>query len=125
MLTMFSIMTPLPIFGGASAFFRPAVSSPLSSSPTHSSSSPLAPRDPNIPPRREAQSSPLAAPKFKFAARPVKANPLVQKRETAQEKRRNAFLQGVRQRAEDRRWEQRGGEQEVRHHVSLLFSFLP
>lgn len=38
---------------------------------------------------------------------------MVQKREAAQASRRRLFLKNVRQRAEDKRWENRGGEQEV------------
>lgn len=36
-----------------------------------------------------------------------------QKREAAQESRRKLFLKNVRQRADDSRWERRGGEQEL------------
>ncbi|KAJ4423583.1 hypothetical protein N0V82_001749 [Gnomoniopsis sp. IMI 355080] len=127
---MFSTM-PLPVFRDdanttlastftASSPYRPAKSSPLSSSPIRPSSnsppsSPLAPRDPNI--RRESQSSPIPTPlpafQSKFAARPSRPNPVTQKREAAQESRRKLFLKNVRQRAEDRRWEMRGGEQEL------------
>lgn len=78
-------------------------------------------------------SSPVHGAKpsiFKFANRgPARPNPLTaQKREAAQESRRKLFLKNVRQRAEDRRWERRGGEQEVSPQSSfpwLLFVFLP
>lgn len=117
----------LPTFS-ASSPYRPVKSSPLSSSPIRPSTSPpLSPRDPNI--RREIQSSPVPAPlpafQSKFAARPSRPNPVAQKREAAQESRRKLFLKNVRQRAEDRRWEKRGGEQEVwrtRHAHTLALS---
>ena len=110
---------------------RPAISSPLSSSPiraTTPSPPPLSARDANA--RREVQSSPIAGswssssgpakPVGRFAARPSRPNPVVgQKREAAQESRRKLFLKNVRQRAEDSRWERRGGEQEV---CGLFFS---
>ncbi|KAI1501812.1 hypothetical protein F5X99DRAFT_408622 [Biscogniauxia marginata] len=94
----------------------PSVSSPLSSSPIRPSqaSSPLSPRNPNTLPRREIQSSPIQGPsKFKYASRSAKPNPLKQKREDAQESRRKLFLKNVRQRADDRSWERRGGDQET------------
>ncbi|KAI0393265.1 hypothetical protein F5Y17DRAFT_314372 [Xylariaceae sp. FL0594] len=96
---------------------RPAVSSPLSSSPLRlsQSSPPLSPRDPNRPPRRDTHSSPIQAPpsKFKFASRNCKPNPLRLSREKSQENRRTLFMKNVRQRADDRMWEKRGGDQEV------------
>ncbi|OTA93906.1 hypothetical protein M434DRAFT_30412 [Hypoxylon sp. CO27-5] len=94
---------------------RPARSSPLSSSPIRPSSPPLLPRDPNTLPRFDTQSSPIQAPptKFKFASRNVKSNPLKQSRENAQESRRNLFLRNVRKRADDKKWERRGGDQEA------------
>lgn len=49
----------------------------------------------------------------KFSSRPTRPVPLNLKRDAAQESRRKLFLKNVRQRAEDRRWEMRGGEQEV------------
>lgn len=103
---------------------RPAVSSPLSSSPIRATTPPpLSACDANA--RREIQSSPIPAPwssspsapakpVSRFAARPTRPNPVVsQKREAAQESRRKLFLKNVRQRADDSRWERRGGEQEV------------
>ncbi|KUI58572.1 hypothetical protein VP1G_05820 [Cytospora mali] len=112
-----------PIFpdfnASAGASYRPAVSSPLSSSPIRATTTtppPLSPRDANA--RRDIQSSPIptSAAKFKnskFASRPTRPNPVNQKREVAQEGRRKLFLKNVRQRAEDKRWEMRGGEQEL------------
>ncbi|KAL2269123.1 hypothetical protein VTJ83DRAFT_3969 [Remersonia thermophila] len=52
-------------------------------------------------------------PKFRFASRSSRPNPVLRRREDAQESRRRLFLQNVRQRQEDRRWEMRGGEDEL------------
>ncbi|KAI3400126.1 hypothetical protein diail_4357 [Diaporthe ilicicola] len=98
---------------------RPAISSPLSSSPIRATTPPpLSDRDANA--RRQVQSSPIPAPSSgpkptsRFAARPTRPNPVVsQKREAAQESRRKLFLKKVRQRADDSMWERRGGEQEL------------
>lgn len=115
---MFSVLPP-QIFSdsGAALYHRPAVSSPLSSSPIRPSSPPLSPRGPNTLPRRETQSSPLqpkeGSSRFRYAARPARPNPIVQRREDAQDSRRKLFLKNVRQRAEDCRWERRGGDQEA------------
>ncbi|KAK3359042.1 hypothetical protein B0T25DRAFT_514659 [Lasiosphaeria hispida] len=119
--------TPAFSFGldaSASPFHRPPVSSPLSSSPIRASSvSPLptlAPRDTNSLYFRETQSSPITAKhqqqqpsKFKYASRNPRPNPVIKRREDAQESRRRLFLQNVRQRAEDQKWENRGGENEL------------
>lgn len=110
--------------------YRPAVSSPLSSSPIRATTPPpLAPRDANA--RRATQSSPISASAgpakhtlSKFASRPARPNPVTQKREVAQEGRRKLFLRNVRQRAEDRRWEMRGGEQEVSFFSFFALLFL-
>ncbi|KAI0134086.1 hypothetical protein BJ170DRAFT_183828 [Xylariales sp. AK1849] len=100
--------------------YKPTHASPLSSSPIRASqsspSAPLSPRDPNTLPRRHVNSSPLqqAPPtKFKYCARDVKKNPLRQSRENGQESRRKLFLKNVRQRADDKQWGRRGGDQEV------------
>ncbi|KAI1270267.1 hypothetical protein F5Y18DRAFT_421756 [Xylariaceae sp. FL1019] len=95
---------------------RPTVSSPLSSSPIRASqSSPLSPRDINTLPRRDILSSPIRGPptKSKYAARDTKPNPLRVNREKAQEGRRTLFLKNVRQRSDQKKWEQRGGDQEA------------
>ncbi|KAK0384934.1 hypothetical protein NLU13_7413 [Sarocladium strictum] len=102
---------PTPIFGAVASSpapwnNRPAVSSPLSSSPIRASS-PLSPLDKNTLFQRQTQSSPLQPPKFKFASRPSRPNPLVRKREEAQEARRTNFLQSVRRKAEDKAWQRR------------------
>ncbi|TRX93463.1 hypothetical protein FHL15_005738 [Xylaria flabelliformis] len=110
---------PTPIFNlDFSSPHRPAVPSPLSSSPLRPSqvSPPLSPCDSNSRSRREIQSSPIrgSTSRFsKYASRNVKPNPLRLSREKAQEGRRTLFLKNVRQRAEDRKWEQRGGDQET------------
>ncbi|KAI0206886.1 hypothetical protein F4808DRAFT_10796 [Astrocystis sublimbata] len=110
---------PSPIFNlDFSSPHKPPVPSPLSSSPLRPSqaSPPLSPRDPNTLPRREIQSSPIrgSSARFsKYSSRNVKPNPLRQSREKFQESRRTLFLKNVRQRADDRKWEQRGGDQET------------
>ncbi|KAI1395056.1 hypothetical protein F4819DRAFT_492853 [Hypoxylon fuscum] len=109
----------MPIFDlDFSSPHRPTRPSPLSSSPirpSQSSPAPLSPRDINTLPRRETQSSPIKGPpsKFRFASRNAKPNPLRQNRENAQEGRRSLFLKNVRQRADDRQWLRRGGDQEA------------
>lgn len=109
-----------PIFSiDFSSPYRPSKSSPLSSSPLRASQSlspPLSPRDINAAPPGCAttQSSPIPAPRFKYASRDARKNPLKQSRETAQEGRRKLFLKNVRQRRDDQQWDRRGGDQEVR-----------
>lgn len=127
---MFATM-PLPIFtfGGSDnphSPYRPAVPSPLSSSPMRASSPPLSQQELDSLPQREIQSSPIQArpaAKFRFATSAPRANPVVRKREDARESRRNLFLKEVRQRADDKKWERRGGDQEVRHHAITGRSF--
>ncbi|KAH6840716.1 hypothetical protein B0I37DRAFT_448911 [Chaetomium sp. MPI-CAGE-AT-0009] len=51
--------------------------------------------------------------KFRFASRNPRPNPVLKRREDAQEGRRRLFFQNVRQRQEDKRWERRGGEDEL------------
>ncbi|KAI3325861.1 hypothetical protein HD806DRAFT_488459 [Xylariaceae sp. AK1471] len=114
---MFATM-PTPIFNFEfSSPHRPALPSPLASSPLRPSqtSPPLSPRNLNTLPRRDTQSSPIQGPpsKLKYAPRNIKPNPLRLSREKAQESRRTLFLRNVRQRADDRKWEQRGGDQEA------------
>lgn len=99
---------PAPIFG-ATWNSRPAVSSPLSSSPIRPTS-PLSPLDRNALFQRQTQSSPIQPPKFKFASRSTRPNPLVRKREDAQESRRTNFLQNVKRKAEDKAWQRRDVE---------------
>ncbi|KAI1178642.1 hypothetical protein F4777DRAFT_537418 [Nemania sp. FL0916] len=108
---------PTPIFNlDFSSPHRPAVPSPLASSPIRPSqaSPPLSPRNPNTLPRH-TMSSPIQGPpsKFKYASRSAKPNPLRLSREKAQESRRTLFLKNVRQRSDDKKWEQRGGDQEA------------
>lgn len=68
-------------------------------------------------------------PKFRFANRnPAKnSNPLVKKRNDVQDSRRRLFLNNVRQRQEDKKFQRRGGQDEVRYLPStctFLFSQL-
>ena len=110
----------------ASSPYRPTISSPLSSSPIRTSSSPpLSPLDANALPRfRGTQSSPIKGSStttpgpFKYANRNPRPNPVVQKRDDARDSRRKLFLSNVRQRANDKRWEMRGGDDEVRTHAN-------
>lgn len=101
---------PAPIF---SWDHRPAVPSPLSSSPIRASS-PLSPIDRNTLPQRQIQSSPIQQPKFKFSSRQTRPNPVVRKREEVQESRRKLFLQNVRQKSDEKSWQRRDVEGQVR-----------
>ncbi|KAH8699792.1 hypothetical protein BGZ61DRAFT_451328 [Ilyonectria robusta] len=94
---------PAPIF---SWDHRPAVPSPLSSSPVRASS-PLSPIDRNTLPQRQIQSSPIQQPKFKYSSRQTRPNPVVRKREEVQESRRKLFLQNVRQKSDEKSWQRR------------------
>ncbi|KAK4158507.1 hypothetical protein C8A00DRAFT_10768 [Chaetomidium leptoderma] len=96
-------------------------------------SQPLSPCNANylntLPRPRETQSSPIPCPsifdnnavggnsnnnsKFRFATRNPRPNPVLKRREDLQEGRRRLFFQNVRQRQEDKRWEMRGGEDEL------------
>ncbi|KAI1370162.1 hypothetical protein F4677DRAFT_439149 [Hypoxylon crocopeplum] len=110
------MLATMPAFNlNFSSPHRPVRPSPLSSSPIRASSPPLSPRNPNTLPRLDTQSSPIQAipSKFKFASRNAKPNPLRQNRENFQESRRNLFLRNVRKRADDKKWERRGGDQEA------------
>lgn len=119
---MLSFATPAPIFSpGTWDHHRPSVPSPLSSSPVRASS-PLSPIDGNAvsSSQRQIQSSPIqpSHQKFRFASRPTRPNPVVRKREDAQDMRRRNFLQSVRQKSEDKKWLRRDIEGQVRrpHH---------
>lgn len=103
---------PTPIFSGAWDHHRPSIPSPLSSSPIRASS-PLSPIHENTLSQRQTQSSPIQPPKFKYAARPTRPNPVVRRREVAQESRRRTFLQSVRQKSDDRAWQRRDIEGQV------------
>lgn len=120
----------------------PARASSVSPPPHHrqqqTTSQPLSPCNQNhlntLPWHRETQSSPIPTPsifgssisgstttensngsnsKFRFASRNPRPNPVLKRREDAQEGRRRLFFQNVRQRQDDKRWEMRGGEDEV------------
>lgn len=110
--------SPAPIFSG-SWDHRPAVSSPLSSSPVRASS-PLSPIDRNVCPQRQIQSSPIKPPKFKFSSRPTRPNPVNKKRDELHEGRRKVFLQNVRQSREDKAWQRRDIEGQVGRHPSCI-----
>ncbi|KAJ6789017.1 hypothetical protein PWT90_09136 [Aphanocladium album] len=97
---------PAPIFTANWDHHRPAVSSPLSSSPLRASS-PLGTQDDNTFLMRQTQSSPIAPPKFKYAGRAARANPVMRRREDAQQQRRTNFLRSVRDKAEDKAWQRR------------------
>jgi hypothetical protein len=125
--SLFPATTMPPIFTPDRSwdFHRPAVPSPLSSSPiraSHSQSSPLSPIDENarLGSRRDVNSSPISSSfqnqksQFRFASRPTRRNPVLRKREDAAEGRRNAFLQSVRQRGSDASWARRDVETTVR-----------
>ncbi|RDA91564.1 hypothetical protein CP533_5966 [Ophiocordyceps camponoti-saundersi (nom. inval.)] len=103
---------------------RPMVSSPLTSSPirvstpphAHNSSpphgramSPLSPSDRNSLPKRQVQSSPIRSPppKFKYASRPMRPNPLLRSSEAGREVRRRNFFQRIRDQADERAWQRR------------------
>lgn len=69
-----------------------------------------------------SSSSHGSSSKFRFAARDPRPNPAVRRREDVQETRRQLFLQNVRHRADEKRWERRGGEDEVRIFFPLFLS---
>ncbi|KAF4125694.1 hypothetical protein GMORB2_0938 [Geosmithia morbida] len=97
---------PTPVFSGTWYHHRPSVPSPLSSSPVRASS-PLSPSENNTlsMSQRHTQSSPIQpSSKSKYASRPTRPNPVVRKREDAQDMRRRNFLQSVRQKSEEKQW---------------------
>jgi hypothetical protein len=113
---------PTPIFSG-NWDHRPVVPSPLSSSPVRASS-PLSPIDRNAYSQRQVQSSPIKPPKFKFASRPTRPNPLNRKREEVQDSRRKQFLQNVKQSREEKAWQRRDIEGQVRYDPAGFASSL-
>ena len=104
-------LTPSSVYSGCRDH-RPAVSSPLASSPIRASS-PLSPVHENRLSQRQTQSSPIQPPKFRYATRPTRPNPLMRKREEVQESRRRRFLQNVRQKSDDKAWQRRDIEGQV------------
>lgn len=105
---------PAPIFTANWDHHRPAVSSPLSSSPLRASSPPgTQDGGAGIFSMRQTQSSPIPAPRFKYASRPTRPNPVLRRREDAQEQRRSNFLRSVRDKAEDKAWQRRDIEGQV------------
>ena len=107
-----------PVFAG-SWDHRPAVPSPLSSSPLRASS-PLSPANENTLSQRQTQSSPVQPSKSKYALRPAQPNPVLRRREDVQETRRKNFLQKVRQKSDDKAWQRRDIEGQVRDQRSLV-----
>ncbi|EQL03276.1 hypothetical protein OCS_01006 [Ophiocordyceps sinensis CO18] len=104
---------PQPIFSGAWDH-RPAVPSPLSSSPIRASS-PISPIGRNT---RQTQSSPIQPPPSeaspscfsvpsRYASRQTRLNPVMRGREDARLSRRHNFLQRVRQGSDDKAWQRR------------------
>jgi hypothetical protein len=121
---------PFPAF--QSSHYAPAVSSPLSSSPLRTS--PISPRDTHgdldfcailssptpsrnawderIMEEREVMK-PVLPKREAFSKRQVRKNPLLNKGDDGRETRRKLFLRRVREDSEDKRWEMRGGDDEV------------
>jgi len=116
-IKMFSTLPLLVHNFNQTSYYTPQVSSPLSSSPLRSS--PLSPRDGNAlqPPRRQfPMSSPTPAKNRKespYSQRVTRSNPLIHNRGDGRETRRKLFLKKVRENSEDKRWEARGGDDEV------------
>ena len=123
---MLSFAPQMPaIFTGAWDH-RPAVPSPLSSSPIRATS-PLSPVDSNTLPQRQVQSSPIQPLKFKHLPRPIKPNPVVRRREQVQEDRRRNFFNSVKQKSEERAWQRRDIEGQVSHywnHYNRIFELV-
>jgi hypothetical protein len=124
---MSSTLPPLPVTPYQGHYYIPTVSSPLSSSPLRGSRfsmSPLSPRDGNIPSTRifnMSMSLPSSASdksedrkkRKPFSSRVTRVNPLIHNRDDGRETRRNLFLRRVRDGSEEKRWEARGGDDEV------------
>ncbi|KAK4229671.1 hypothetical protein QBC38DRAFT_471912 [Podospora fimiseda] len=127
---MFAILGPPPTQPNTFATMppphhhRPTISSPLSSPPAGSGSNSRDFSFGSLPhDQRETQSSPLAPSAnntnntklFKYASVPFRAgNPLTsKKRDEVRDTKRKLFLANVRQRQEDKKWERRGGEDEI------------
>jgi hypothetical protein len=114
---MFSTLPLLAHNLNQTSYYAPQVSSPLSSSPLRSL--PLSPRDRNAlqsPRRRFPMSSPTFAKNRKenpYSQRVTRSNPLIHNRGDGRETRRKLFLKKVREDSEDKRWEARGGDDEV------------
>ena len=111
---MFSTLPTLSYNAFQSLHYAPVTPSPLSSSPLRASpngddnfdmSSPTPPRTKQT--ERCSDST--------YSARQTKKNPLIHRNENdnGRETRRKLFLRRVRQDSEDKRWEKRGGDDEV------------
>jgi hypothetical protein len=113
---MFSTLPVLAHNFRSTTYYAPQVPSPLSSSPLQSS--PPFPRDGNAPQQpRLPMSSPTPNKARKdnpYSKRVTFSNPLIHNRNDGRETRRNLFLKKVREDSQDRRWDARGGDDEVR-----------
>jgi hypothetical protein len=118
---MYSTLSLLPLTPYRGQQYIPSVSSPLS----FSSFSPSpASHDGGISPTRlycMSMSPPTPAgdriedrkKKKRFSDRVARVNPLIHNGDNRREARRNLFLQKVKDGSERRRWEARGGDDEV------------
>ncbi len=113
--TMFSTLPPLAHHFQQTTSYAPQVSSPLSSSPLRPS--PLSLRDGNTPHPVFQMSSPSSGKSRKddpYSKRITRVNPLIHNRSDGRETRRKLFLKKVRDESEEKRWNARGGDDEVR-----------
>lgn len=131
---MFSQLPPLhtqssPFSFQHQNFYTPSKPSPLSSSPLGANRSPLAERDENAshsftmssppPPTTNIFSAQIYGQTSQSAKstgkRVVKKNPLIHRDEKdgGRETRRKLFLKRVREDSEDKRWDKKGGDDEV------------
>jgi hypothetical protein len=114
---MFSALPMLAHHFNQESYYSPQVSSPLSSSPTRASS--LSPSNGDIEPTRQNQFPMFSSPSRRnrkdstFSKRVTRSNPLIHNRDDGRETRRKLFLKRVREDSEDKRWNARGGEDEV------------
>src|SRR5690349_21582989 len=119
---MFSTLPPLSHNAFHSLHCAPVTPSPLSSSPLRSSplrSSPDSGVNFGMPsPSRVRTKQTRQCNDGAYSARQTKKNPLIHKNggDNGRETRRNLFLRRVRQDSEDKRWERRGGDDEVYDH---------
>ncbi|KAH8821146.1 hypothetical protein F5884DRAFT_76111 [Xylogone sp. PMI_703] len=118
---MFGIMSSPVHIHPQNHTFSPIVSSPLS---WQSKSSPLSPHNTNCshqfynhmtsPTPSSRSKSPHQSTETPFSKRTIKPNPLLQRSGSdGREARRKLFLKKVRSNSEDKRWEKRGGEDEM------------
>lgn len=130
---MFSSLPPSPPFGFQSSnYYTPSKPSPLSSSPLGVNRSPLSPRNESSafsytmssPPTQYSrdQCSGQSSVKSSTSKRVAKRNPLIHRddKDSGRETRRKLFLKRVREDSEDKRWDKKGGDDEVSSPSSLL-----